>query len=215
MEAIKRMNVEENDFKQLFWQISPKEIQQTDHNVLLKFAHLLGTEVKDGRLEISDNMFTLVMDNFYVITAGNEAHYNSMIGSGGGFGLLFRKPASWCVIRTDRYTLELIQKEQTYTIAYFSDRYKEQLLFLGSQSGRDSRKMEEVELTGIQTPSGNMSFKEARLIFECKLTQITTPDLDDFCTQEARDYIADAYQKASDYRKYVFGEVTHVWIKQE
>ena len=55
MEAIKRMNVEENDFKQLFWQISPKEI--------------------------SDNMFTLVMDNFYVITAGNEAHYNSMIGS--------------------------------------------------------------------------------------------------------------------------------------
>ena len=91
MEAIKRMNVEENDFKQLFWQISPKEI--------------------------SDNMFTLVMDNFYVITAGNEAHYNSMIGSGGGFGLLFRKPASWCVIRTDRYTLELIQKEQTYTLS--------------------------------------------------------------------------------------------------
>ena len=75
--------------------------------------------------------------------------------------------------------------------------------------------MEEVELTGIQTPSGNMSFKEARLIFECKLTQITTPDPDDFCTQEARDYITDAYQKASNYRKYVFGEVTHVWSKQE
>lgn len=29
-----------------------KEIQQADPNVLLKFAHLLGTEVKDGRLEI-------------------------------------------------------------------------------------------------------------------------------------------------------------------
>ena len=61
----------------------------------------------------------------------------------------------------------------------------------------------------------NMSFKEVRLIFECNLTQITTPDPDDFCTQEARDYIADAYQKASNYRKYVFGEVTHVWSKQE
>ena len=107
--------------------------------------------------EISDNMYTLVMDNFYVITAGNEAHYNSMIGSGGGFGLLFRKPASWCehivtdflrrdlpeqlfkIVFFNIHTLELIQKEQTYTIAYFSDRYKEQLLFLGSQSGRDSR----------------------------------------------------------------------------
>lgn len=66
MEAIKRMNVEENDFKQLFWQISPKEI--------------------------SDNMFTLVMDNFYVITAGNEAHYNSMIGSGGGLDFFSGSP---------------------------------------------------------------------------------------------------------------------------
>lgn len=33
-----------------------KEIQQTDPNVLLKFAHLLGTEVKDGRLEIPQSM---------------------------------------------------------------------------------------------------------------------------------------------------------------
>jgi hypothetical protein len=38
------------------------------------------------------------------------------------------------------------------------------MLFLGSKSGRDSKKMKEVELTNVQTPSGDMSFKEARLI---------------------------------------------------
>jgi hypothetical protein len=59
-----------------------------------------------------------------------------------------------------------------------------------------------------------MSFKEARLIIECKLTQITTPNPNDFYSQEAKDYIGEAYKKESDYRKYVFGEITHVWAKK-
>jgi flavin reductase (DIM6/NTAB) family NADH-FMN oxidoreductase RutF len=178
----------EMNFKKLFKQISPEEI--------------------------CDNVFTLAGKVFPVITAGRMEHYNSMTASGGGFGLLFRKPATWCLIRADRYTLELIQKEKTYTMSYFPDEYKEQILFLGSKSGRDSGKMKEVKLTALKTPSGDVSFKEARLIIECKLTQITTPNPDDFYTQEARDYIKEAYKKASDYRRYVFGEITHVLVKK-
>ncbi len=176
------------NFDQLFKQISPKEI--------------------------TDSVFTLVGRDFFAITAGNKDHYNSMIGSGGGMGVLFKKPCTWCVVRTDRYTLELILKEQTYTLSYFPDECKEQMFFLGSKSGRDTDKMKDVGLTGIETPSGNMSYQEARLIVECQLTQITTPNPDDFCTQEAKDYIAEAYKDANDYRKYLFGEITHVWERR-
>jgi flavin reductase (DIM6/NTAB) family NADH-FMN oxidoreductase RutF len=176
------------NFEQIFKQISPEEL--------------------------TDNVFTLVGKELYVITAGKEDHSNSMLASGGGMGLLFRKPSAWCTLRSDRYTLELIQKEQTYTISYFPDAYREQMFFLGSKSGRGSDKMKEVQLTGIQTPSGNQSFEEARLIFECKLTQITTPDPIDFYSQEAKDYLKEAYQSTSDYRSYVFGEITHVWVKK-
>ncbi len=59
-----------------------------------------------------------------------------------------------------------------------------------------------------------MSFKEARLIIECKLTALTTASPDDFYTQEAKDFINDAYREAKVYRKYVFGEITHVWVKK-
>ena len=114
----------------------------------------------------------------------------------------------------DRYTLEIIQKEQTYTLSYFPNEYKEQMLFLGSKSGRDSEKMKEVELTSVQTPTGNMSFKEARLIIECKLTQLTIPNPNDFYIQEDKDAIKEAYKEANHYRKYVFGEITHVWEKR-
>ena len=164
--------------------------------------------------EISDNIFTLVGKDFFVITAGKEDHYNSMIGSGGGLGLLFKKPTTWCILREDRYTLELILKEQTYTMSYFPEEYKKQMLFLGSKSGRDSEKMKEVALTSVQTRSGDMSFKEARLIIECTLTAITTPNPNDFYSQESKDYIDEAYKDANEYRKFVFGEITHVWIKK-
>jgi flavin reductase (DIM6/NTAB) family NADH-FMN oxidoreductase RutF len=165
--------------------------------------------------EICDNVFTLVGRVFPVITAGKQDHYNSMTASGGGLGMLFKKPTTWCILQANRYTLELIQKERTYTMSYFPPDYNAQILFLGSKSGRDSEKMKEVELTSVQIPSGDMSFREARLIIECKLTELTTPNPNDFCTQEAKDYINEAYKEITDYRKYVFGEITHVWVKNQ
>jgi flavin reductase (DIM6/NTAB) family NADH-FMN oxidoreductase RutF len=188
MKKTNPVNVKEMNFDQLFNQISPDEI--------------------------CDNIFTLVGKVFPVITAGKQDHYNSMTASGGGLGLLFKKPTTWCILRADRYTLEMIQKEQTYTMSYFPKEYKEQMLFLGSKSGRDSEKMKEVELTSVKTPSEDMSFKEARLIIECKLTELTTPNPNDFYTQEAKDSINEAYKEANHYRKYVFGEITHVWLKK-
>jgi flavin reductase (DIM6/NTAB) family NADH-FMN oxidoreductase RutF len=188
MKTANHVNVKEMSFEQLFKQIFPEEM--------------------------GDDVFTLAGKVFPVITAGKVENYNSMTGSGGGFGVLFKKPATWCVLRADRYTLELIQKEQTYTMSYFPDEYKKQVFFLGSKSGKDSKKMEEVELVSVQTPSGNMSFKEAGLIIECKLTQVTAPHIDDFCTQEAKDYINVAYKEASVYRKYVFGEIVCVWTRK-
>jgi flavin reductase (DIM6/NTAB) family NADH-FMN oxidoreductase RutF len=188
MKKTNHVDIKEMNFDQLFNQISPEEI--------------------------CDNVFTLVGKVFPVITAGNEDHYNSMTASGGGLGMIFKKPATWCILQANRYTLEMIQKEQTYTMSYFPNEYNEQILFLGSKSGRDSKKMKEVELTSVQTPSGDISFKEARLIIECKLTQITTPNPKDFCTQEAKDYITEVYKDPNEIRKYVFGEITRIWVKK-
>jgi flavin reductase (DIM6/NTAB) family NADH-FMN oxidoreductase RutF len=185
------VNIKEMNFNQLFKQISPEEICD---NVFVLLGKLVGKDT--------------------VITAGKEDHYNSMTGSVSGLRILFKKPTAWCFFRADRYTLEIIQKEQTYTLSYFPNEYKDKMLFLGSKSGRDSEKMKEVELTSVQTPSGDMSFKEARLIMECKLTQITTPNPSDFYSQEAKDYINEAYKNANDYRKYVFGEIAHAWVKK-
>lgn len=159
------------------------------------------------------DIFELVGKDFYAVTAGKDKQYNSMIGSGGGVGLLFKKPATWCLFRSDRYTLELIQKERTYTLSFFPAEYKEAMMFLGKSSGRDSDKMEKVSLTVIQTPSGDTAFLEAGLILECKLVIQTVVKPEDFFSQEATDYVSGEYKTESGYRKIVFGEITHAWIK--
>ena len=164
--------------------------------------------------ELSDNVFTLVGKVFPVITAGRGCDFNSMTASGGGLGLLFKKPTTWVILQSSRYTLELMEREKVYTISYFPDEQKKQVMFLGSKSGRDSDKMHEVKLTAIKTPSGNISYKEARLVFECSLTQVTTPGIEDFRTQEAQEYLKEAYKDENEHRKFVYGEITHVWVKK-
>jgi len=188
MNKTNKINVQEMSFDQLFKEISPEEL--------------------------IDNVFTLVGKDLSVITAGKEEHYNSIVSSGGGFGLIFEKPTTWCILRADRYTLEMIQKEQTYTLSYFPKEYKKQMLFLGSESGRKSEKMKEVKLTSVQTPSGDISFKEARLIIESKLMAAITANPSDFYTQEIKDAINEAYKEANVYRKFIFGEITHVLVKK-
>jgi flavin reductase (DIM6/NTAB) family NADH-FMN oxidoreductase RutF len=181
-------NVKEKSFDELFKSISPEEIE--------------------------DNVFKLVGKDFTVITAGKIPEHNSMTASWGGMGILFQKPVTWCFLRASRYTLELIRKEQTYTMSYFPDERKEQVLFFGSKTGKNTDKMKESTLTAMQTPSGNTTYKEARLVIECKLTELTTVAPDDFYTSEGKNFIEEAYDEVKEYHKLVLGEITNVWISK-
>jgi flavin reductase (DIM6/NTAB) family NADH-FMN oxidoreductase RutF len=185
--------------------LSREEIQS------LPFEELFGPiEAKD----IPGDVFTHVNSDYTVITAGNPEHYNSMVASWGGWGILFNRPSTWCFLRSSRYTLELIRKEQTYTMTYFDDAYKEDILLFGTKSGRDTDKMKESKLTSVQTPAGNLTYKEARLILECKLTEVTTVSPGDFYNKEDLQFITDAHAETNDYHKIVFGEITAVWLRK-
>lgn len=164
--------------------------------------------------DITESVFKLVGSDYTVITAGTEADYNSMVASFGGFGILFSKPTTWNILRANRYTLEYIKKQQTYTMAYFEEAHKEQLMLFGTKSGRNTDKMKRHTLTAVQTPSGSMSYKEAKLIIECKLIEVTTVSPEDFYTKEGKEFIAAGYEDAKEYQKLVFGEIIGVWRKK-
>jgi hypothetical protein len=43
---------------------------------------------------------------------------------------------------------------------------------------------------------------------------ITTIHPNDIYSQEAKDYVKEEYKEAKHYRKFVFGEITGVWVKK-
>ena len=186
--------------------LNRKEIKSRSFSELFK-----AVEVKD----IPEDVFKLIGKDFAVLTAGNSSHYNSMVAGWGGWGILFSKPTAFLMLRSNRYTLELMRKEQRYTMAFFDNEFKDDIIQFGKQSGRNSdEKMKNTELTAVETPSGNMTFKEAKLIVECNLVQVTTVTPDDFYTEESKKFVIDAYAETGDYHKVVFGEITNVWIRE-
>jgi len=194
-------------------EVSKKNAALNSENVKSRsFSELFkAIDVKD----IPGDVFTLVSKDYAVLTAGNPSHYNSMVAGWGGWGTLFRKPATFLMLRSNRYTLELMRKERQYTMAFFGNEYKDDVMSFGKQSGRDSdEKMKNTKLTAVETPSGNMAFKEAKLIIECKLVQVTTVSPDDFYTEESKKFVTDAHAETGDYHKVVFGEITNVWVRE-
>ena len=86
--------------------------------------------------------------------------------------------------------------------------------FFGSKSGRTTNKMKENTLTTVTTPGGNITYKEARLIIELKLFQVTTVTPEDFKIVKDKEFIENIYTEAQDYDKLVFGEITNVWVRK-
>jgi len=184
--TIDYMNVKDKSFEKLFRLVEPDEIKNT-------LAELM------------------VQEEYTVITAGTDSLFNSMAASWEAMARYFQKPTTFCLLGAKRYTLELIKKHQSYTMSFFPDQFKGDVFAFGSKSGRDSNKMKETKLTYVKTPSGNITYKEARVVIECQLFEITTVHPNDFYTEEARNFVE---KDANDYHKLVFGTITNIWVRK-
>jgi hypothetical protein len=70
-------------------------MKATDFNHL--FKQISTEEIFNNNFDFVGNGFPI--KGFPVITAGKKEHYNSMTGSGGGLGLFFKKPTTWCLLK--------------------------------------------------------------------------------------------------------------------
>lgn len=162
--------------------------------------------------DFNENFFKLVADDWTVITAGEDP--NSMVASWGGAGIMFNKPVTWCFLRANRYTLEKIRETGVYTMCYFPEQYKNDIMQFGIKSGINTDKMDKTALTPMDTPAGVPAYKEARVIIECRLIAASTVSKDEFYTEEAKEFLQGGYDEAKDWHKLVYGEITNIYVKK-
>ena len=158
--------------------------------------------------EIPGNAIKMISKDWMLITAGGKEKFNMMTASWGGFGVLYNKPVAICFVNPARYTYQLMESGDTYTLTFYTEVYRDVLKYCGSKSGRDEDKVAGSGLEPVEMESGAMAFKQAWMVVECKklLSQSLSPDA-----------IADPAEKAKraaqPMHKMYIGEILNVWVK--
>lgn len=155
------------------------------------------------------NPFTLIGDEWLLITAGTEGKFNTMTASWGGLGVFWGKNSATIYIRPSRYTKQFIDSNDTFTLSFFKEDYKKSLGICGSVSGRDVNKVEKANLTPIFNEE-NTYFDEAKMVFVCKKMYHTDVKSENFDNPE---YDATMYPD-KDYHTIYISEILKVLVKE-
>lgn len=139
-----------------------------------------------------------------ILTSGEKEKYNAMTISWGGLGTIWNKPVVTVYVRPTRYTYEFMESNEYFTISFYDKKYKEDLVILGSKSGRDLDKISLTKLTP-EFLKNAVSFKEAKLTIVCK--KIYCQDLDITNTQQT---IIDKFYKSEPVHRMYIGEVIDI-----
>lgn len=168
--------------------------------------------------ELNFNPITMFGNQWPLLSAGNEAGYNTMTISWGHIGSIWGRRGNKAhagiatasvYVRPQRYTKEFIDQEERFTISVFSDDYKRQMSYLGRVSGREEDKIATSGLTP-HFQDGTVMFKEAEMVFVCrKIYQAPLVEAGFLDTK----ILDDNYPERDLHDQYI-GEIVKVYVKQ-
>lgn len=145
---------------------------------------------------------------FLTVKSGDKV--NTMTISWGSIGFMWNRPVFTVLVRKSRYTHNLIQNADEFTVSVpLNNSLKDALLFCGTKSGRDIDKINHCGLTledgkKISTPI----IGQCELHYECKIVyrQPMNPQM---ITQEVKD---NSYSN-EDYHTIYYGEIVDCYLK--
>lgn len=118
--------------------------------------------------ELEFNPFHKISKEWMLITAGDEKKSNTMTASWGGVGIMWGKNVVTAYIRPQRYTKKFVDANDTFTISFLPEEYRDALKICGSVSGKEVEdKWEKAGLTPYYV-DGTTAVKEADLVLVCK-----------------------------------------------
>jgi flavin reductase (DIM6/NTAB) family NADH-FMN oxidoreductase RutF len=114
-----------------------------------------------------------------LVTAGTPEKVNTMTASWGGLGEMWGKPVAYVVIRPQRYTKEFVDAQDTMSLTFFDEKFRRELTYLGTASGRDEDKITKAGLHTVfdgDTPY----FSEAKTVMIAKKLYASEYRAEDF-----------------------------------
>ena len=152
---------------------------------------------------LTDNFFKEIHKDWMLITAGDSDHFNTMTASWGTMGILWNKRIAICFIRPTRFTYQFAEKSPFFTLSFFDSEYQDALSFCGCNSGRNVDKIAATGLKPVETPDGNITFMQSRLVFECRKLYADMIRNENFIDTG----LVNLHYPRKDYHKFYIGEI--------
>ena len=117
-------------------------------------------------------VFELFSRRTALVTAGEIGHFNGCTIGWGSLGTIWGRAGNAGSVVTvyvypSRYTYDFLKANDTFTVCFFPQEYREALGYMGTHSGRDGDKAKSAGLTPV--PVGkSVGYREAELTFLCR-----------------------------------------------
>jgi flavin reductase (DIM6/NTAB) family NADH-FMN oxidoreductase RutF len=133
------------------------------------------------------NPFTKFSQEWAAIVTEANGKANAMTASWGSVGVLWGKNVACIYVRDSRYTKELLDNSDTFSINFFNDpKMKHTLSFLGKVSGRNEDKLTEARLH-VDHELNTPFLDEADFVIICKKMAATRITEDAFLDPTIKD----------------------------
>lgn len=159
--------------------------------------------------DISGNPFKLIGKDWMLVTAEKEGKVNTMTASWGGLGVMWHKNVAYVVIRPQRYTKEIIDSSDTFSLSFYDESYRKQLEYLGAVSGREEDKIAKVSFTKVSCDN-TPYFNEAKLVLICKKLYSQKYDPENFIDKT----LDEKFYPSKDYHTLYIVEITKALIEE-
>ena len=156
--------------------------------------------------DLKENPIALI-DDWALLTAGDQSEWNTMTVSWGGVGVLWGRPVTFTFVRPNRHTFGFMEQSERHTLSFFDDHWHEALSLAGSVSGRDRDKAAETGLKPLLL-EGGMSFEQARIVIVSR--KLYAQDLD---PAKFVDPSLESFYPLKDYHRLYVGEIEKVLLK--
>lgn len=162
--------------------------------------------------ELKFNPMTLIGKEWMLVSAGNEKSFNTMTAQWGHLGAIWNgdMPTSVIYLRPQRYTRSFVDKEDYYTLSFFDEAYKKDLMYLGTHSGRDEDKLAKTSLTPVFSDE-SVYFKEAKMVLVCRKVYKGVLHEEGFIDQE----ILKKNYPEHDFHYVYIGEIVKAYVNED
>lgn len=166
---------------------------------------------------LTDNPFKLIGKDWLLVTACTRetdsngeirtGRVNTMTASWGGLGVLWNKPVATIYLRPSRYTKEIIDSTDRFSLSVLPQKCKTALDYCGSHSGRTVNKLKEAKLD-VEYMNGTPWIAQARLVLFCQ--KLYAQEFSPYSFVEER--LCKQNYRNDDFHTMYIGEIVKVMI---